>query len=192
MKQKLTILFSLLVIASFSFGQKKAAPEKRRLVGVHLNSLDVTTPMVWKNNSGPKTLTGLKEQDLGFSVSYWQTLADRVDISGKATMMFHNYSAIDRNQYSTNYNQIGFELEPTVNAYAFKDENKYNALVTAGLGLGVYSNKFGEYIPFGFGLTANFDNDSYIILQSQYRFSLTNDVMKNNLFYSIGFCQNLK
>jgi hypothetical protein len=193
MKQKLTLVLSLLALTTFSFAQKSAknSENKRRFAGIHLNSLDVATPQSWKDNSGTKSLAGFKNQDLGFSVSYWQTLAHHLDISGKATMMFHNYNAIDRNEYTTKYNQIGFEIEPTVNAYAFNDESKYNAFVTSGLGLGIYSGKFGAYVPAGLGLSLNFSNNTYFMLQSQYRFSLTNDVMKNNLFYSIGICQNL-
>jgi len=192
MKQKFTLLLSFLALATFAFAQNgKGSGNKRRLAGIHFNSIDVNSPQVWKDNSGPKSLAGFKEQDLGFSVSYWQTLAHHVDLSGKATMMFHNYTAIDRNQYSTNYNQIGVELEPTVNAYAFKDESKYNAFVTAGLGLGMYSSKFGAYIPAGLGLSYNVGNNTYFTLQSQYRFTLTSDVMRNNLFYSIGILQNL-
>ncbi len=192
MKQKFTLLLSFLALATFSFAQKSnASSNKRRLAGIHLNSIDVNSPLAWKENTGTKSLAGFKDQDLGFSVSYWQTLAHHVDLSGKATMMFHNYTAIDRNEYSTNYNQIGFEIEPSVNAYAFNDESKYNAFVTAGLGLGMYSGKFGAYVPAGLGLSANFSNNTMFTLQSQYRFTLTSDVMRNNLFYSIGILQNI-
>jgi len=192
MKQKFTLLLSFLALVTFSFAQKSnSSANKRRLAGIHLNSIDVNSPQAWKDNTGTKSLAGFKDQDLGFSVSYWQTLAHHVDLSGKATMMFHNYTAIDRNEYSTNYNQVGFEIEPSVNAYAFNDDSKYNAFVTGGLGLGIYSGKFGAYVPAGLGLSANFSNTTMFTLQSQYRFTLTSDVMRNNLFYSFGILQNI-
>jgi len=192
MKQKLSFLLSFMALATIAFAQKdNASCYKRRLLGIHLNSLDVNTPQTWKDNSGPRTLQGLKNQDLGFSVSYWQNLIKQVDLSVKTSLLFHNYSAIDRNQYTTNFNQVGVELEPSVNAYAFKDESMFNAFVTTGLGLGMYSNKFGAYVPAGLGLTANISNTTYFILQSQYRFTLTDATMKNNLFYSFGVAQNI-
>ena len=192
MKQKFTLLLSFLALVTFSFAQKSnSSANKRRLAGIHLNSIDVNSPQAWKDNTGTKSLAGFKDQDLGFSVSYWQTLAHHVDLSGKATMMFHNYNAIDRNEYTTKYNQVGFEIEPSVNAYAFNDDSKYNAFVTAGLGLGMYSSKFGAYVPAGLGLSANLSNNTYFTLQSQYRFTLTSDVMRNNLFYSVGILQNI-
>jgi len=88
MKQKLTLVLSLLALTTFSFAQKNAknSENKRRFAGIHLNSLDVATPQSWKDNSGTKSLAGFKNQDLGFSVSYWQTLAHHLDISGKATI----------------------------------------------------------------------------------------------------------
>jgi outer membrane protein OmpA-like peptidoglycan-associated protein len=192
MKKIVFFSFSIVVLVSVAFAQKdNSTKNSRNLLGIHLNSLDVYSPQIWKDNSGPRTLSGLKEQDLGFSVSYWKTISKNLDFSEKTSMMFHNYSAIDRNQYTTNINQVGFELEPTVNAYAFNDQSKFNAFITAGAGIGLYSNKFGAYIPTGLGLTANISNTTYFILQSQYRFTLSKDVMKNNLFYSIGIAQNI-
>lgn len=193
MKQKLSflMLFLAVTITSTMAQNDKSKCEKRRLLGIHLNSMDVTTPQTWKDNSGPRALGKLKNQDLGFSLSYWQTLYHHLDFSTKATMMFHNYSAIDRNEYSTNFNQVGIELEPTVNAYAFKDESLFNAFITVGAGVGSYSKKFGAYVPAGLGLSANLNNNTFIMIQSQYRYSLTSDVMKDNLFYSFGLAQNI-
>ncbi len=188
MKQKLTLFFSFFVLAAtLANAQNENKSNCRRLLGVHLNAMDVNTPQGWKDNSIPKTLNGLREQDLGFSLSYWKLIDTRIDFSAKATMMFHNYSAVDRGVYSTKFNQLGLELEPTVNVKAFEDNYNYNAFVTAGLGLGSYSNKFGMYAPVGLGLQANLGNSTYIMLQSQYRFTLMKDVLKDNLFYSIGF-----
>ncbi len=192
MKQKLTILLSFMVLATASFAQNnKAANTKTRFVGMHLNAMDVNTPQVWKDKSGPKTLAGLREQDLGFSLSFWQTIASQVDFSAKATIMFHDYSAVDRKSYSSNYNQVGIELEPTVNVSAFKATSMYNAFVTTGLGFGSYSKKFGAYVPAGLGLSATFSNSTRLLVQSQYRFSCTANTLNNNIFYSIGITQKM-
>ena len=188
MKQKFALLLSFLLITVFVFAQKKSTP--KRYVGIHLNSIDVATPKAWKDNSGTKTLSGLKEQDLGFSLSFWQNVYSHVDASVKATMMFHNYSSIDRNTYTIKNNQVGIEIEPTANIFAFKPESKFNAFVTTGLGVGINSKKVGAYVPAGLGLSANFGNTTSILLQSQYRFTLASSVLNNNLFYSLGITQN--
>jgi len=52
--------------------------------------MDVNTPKGWKDNSIPKTLNGLREQDLGFSLSYWKLIDTRVDFSAKAITCLRN------------------------------------------------------------------------------------------------------
>jgi OmpA-OmpF porin, OOP family len=192
MKQKLTLFLSFLTVAVGAFAQSNINNyQKRSLFGIHMNALDVNTPLNWKNNTGSRGLAGLKEQDLGFSLSYWKLIAPRVDLSIKGTLMFHDYAAVDRNLYNSNFNQVGVELEPSVNIKAFNDESVFNAFLTVGIGGGVYSKKVGAYIPTGVGLQANIGNTTYFMLQAQYRFTLTKDVLLNNLFYSFGVAQRI-
>jgi OOP family OmpA-OmpF porin len=193
MKQKLTLLccFALTTLVSFSQKKEKHTCEERSMLGMHINTLDFSTINAWRSNKAPKTLSGFKKQDLGFSLSYWKMVYKNVDFSGKATLLFHDYAGIDRKTYSTNINQFAFILEPTVNAYLFEAENKYNAFVTAGLGFGTFSNKFGAYFPGGIGLLANFQHDTKVMIQTQYQATLSKKVLNDNLAYSIGLVQNI-
>ncbi|MEO7523070.1 MAG: hypothetical protein ABIT58_03195, partial [Ferruginibacter sp.] len=187
MKQKLAFVFSFLLLgATATFAQKKGS-----LIGVHFNALDIKTPQTFKDNSGPKTLAGLRDQDFGFSVSYWRGLASHLDLSVRANLMFHDYSANDRGVYTPNQNQTGVEFEPALNAYVFNNSSLFNAFLTAGIGIGTYTGKVGAYVPTGVGLQANFNQETYFILQAQYRFSLDEKVAKNNLFYSLGIAQRI-
>ncbi len=194
MKQKLTLILSFLVLASGAFAQMKNSSNSakgRSLFGIHFNALDVKTPQTWKDNTGPKTLTGLKELDLGFSLSYWRLITSNIDFSVKGTLMFHDYPGEDRGVYSSSFNKTGIELEPSLNVKAFKDESLLNAFLTAGIGGGYYVDKFGAYVPTGVGLQANFSGTTYLMLQAQYRFSLMKDVLKDNIFYSLGIAQKM-
>ena len=191
MKQKMSLLLCLSFAACSLFAQKGQSVEKNRRVGVHLTSMDVATPKAWKNNTGAKSLAGFKEQDLGFTASYWQSVYKQVDLSVKASLMFHDYAANDRGVYDDGYNQIGFEVEPAVNINAFDSKQMFNAFTTVGLGFGVYSNKFGAYVPAGLGLSANLKNNTHILLQAQYRFTLTEKSNANALVYSLGIIQSM-
>ena len=192
MKQKLTLLLSFMALVGISNAQSfKNIKNIRSLVGIHVNSMDVTTPQAWKDNEGSKTLSGLQNQDLGISFAYYQLISPRVDFSGKATVMFHDYSGADRNVYSNKFTPIGLEFEPSVNIKAFEDNYAYNAFVSAGIGAGIYGAEFGAYVPVGLGLQANFAKTTYMFLQSQYRFTLTKSALKDNLFYSVGIAQRL-
>ncbi len=187
MKQKLAFVFSFLVLATATMAQNK----KGSLIGVHFDALDIKTPQTFKDNSGPKTLAGLRDQDFGFSVSYWRGLTSHLDFSVKASLLFHDYSGLDRNSYTPKQNQTGVELEPSLNAFLFNNSSLFNAFVTAGIGIGSYTGKFGTYVPAGVGIQANFNRETYLFLQAQYRWSLDEKTLKNNLFYSFGIAQRI-
>ena len=186
------LICAALILSGSAFAQpKKTKSAPQRFIGIHLNAIDLNTPQRWKETGSQKTLGGLKEQDLGFSLSYWQSVYKHVDFSGKATVMFHDYSAIDRGTYSNKTNRLGVELEPSVNAYLYEPGSLLNAFITTGIGVGVYGGEFGAYVPAGLGLSAQFKKRTALMIQSQYRFSLANSVLKDNLFYSIGVSQSM-
>ncbi len=192
MKQKFICSLFLLTMAFGAFAQKnKNSLSKRSLFGVHFNALDVKSPQDWRNNGGPKYFSKFKDLDLGFSLSYWKLITPLIDFSTKGTVLFHDYSGIDRGTYSSDFNQLGLEIEPSLNFKAFKDDALINPFLTAGLGAGLYGNKWGFYTPAGLGIQANFSNTTYLMLQAQYRFTLTKSVMKDNLFYSLGIAQKM-
>lgn len=191
MKQKLVFVSSLLVLGLGAFAQKgKNASYERGMVGVHINSLDVRTPEVLKSDNAPRTLAGFLTHSYGMSVSYWKSLSSHIDLSGKLTGMFHDYAGDDRNE-NTLKQEFGLEIEPAINVFAFKQESRFNAFLTAGIGAGTYTGKFGAYVPTGVGLMANLGSTSHLMLQAQYRWTLTKDVLKDNLFYSFGVAQSL-
>ena len=195
MKQKLTLLFSLLVIVTCASAQmmesKYSSAVKGSLFGIHFNLLDIKTPVTLKSNSGPRTFTRLKDMDYGFSVSYWKGLTKNIDFSTRAGMIFHDYATNDRNQIDNNKETFGFELEPTLNFRPYGDDALVAPFLTLGVGGGYYTGKAGAYVPAGLGLQVNLRSVSYIFIQGQYRFALTKDVLKDNLFYSLGFAQNI-
>lgn len=192
MNKTTKLLCAALILSGSAFAQpKKTKSAPQRFIGIHLNAIDLNTPQRWKETGAQKTLGRLKEQDLGFSLSYWQSVYKHVDFSGKVTVMFHDYSAIDRGTYSNKTNRLGVELEPSVNAYLYEPGSLLNAFITTGIGVGVYGGELGAYVPAGLGLSAQFKKRTALMIQSQYRVSLANSVLKDNLFYSIGVSQSM-
>ncbi len=199
MKQKLTLILALSILATSAFAQKaKVKGEKKGpLIGLHFNLIDFTAPIGIKDPSTGRTYSRITEMDKGFSFSYWKGLHSKIDLAVKLNTSFRNYASIRSGE--TQKTEFGVELEPTLNFRPFDDKALLNPFLTVGAGVGYYTDKIGYYVPAGLGLQVNLNSLTYIFLQGQYRWDLTKEdpkyggrqVTGDNLFYSIGLAQNI-
>jgi OOP family OmpA-OmpF porin len=181
---KLILAFTIISICSKTFAQQYQS-KKGSVLGLHFNLADFKAPSGIKDPVSGNVYSTIPQMDKGFSLSYWKGLTSKIDAAVKLNAMY--YSNIQGNSGKA---QIGLELEPTLNVRPFKDESKVAPFLTAGVGVGMYNKKFGGYVPAGVGVQANFSNLTYLFLQAQYKFSLTEDVIGDNLFYSLGVAQS--
>ena len=195
MRQKFILLLSFCIVVAVASAQtmnsKYSSSKKGDLLGIHLNALDIKTPVTLKSTAGNRTFTKIQDMDFGFSLSYWKGLTNTIDFSTRAGLIFHDYAAEDRNQLGNDEQQVGVELEPTLNFRPYGDNALLAPFLTAGVGGGFYSGKLGAYLPAGLGIQVNLQSTTYILVQTQYRFALTKDVLKDNIFYSLGIAQNI-
>ncbi|MBK7435054.1 MAG: OmpA family protein [Chitinophagaceae bacterium] len=194
MKQKLTLVLAIMLLATSAFSQKKknkmsSDGKKGTLVGVHFNTADFNAPTGIKSPKSGDVYLRIIEMSKGFFLSYWKGITNKLDFSAKANMMFHDYSAIYKGVPGKN--EIGIELEPSVNLRPFRDDALINPFLTVGLGGGLYNKDFGAYLPAGGGVQVNFNSTSYLVVQAQYKWTLTKKVLGDNLFYSLGFLHNI-
>lgn len=182
MKLKLTLVVAATLLFGAAYSQKKG-----NLIGVHYNLSDFNSPSSISSPSTGKGYTSLRDMNKGVSVSWWKGLNSKIDLSVKANAIFRDYGAIY--QSNTSKSGVGLEAEPALNIRPFGDAAKIAPFLTAGAGIGYYDNKFGGYIPAGGGLQFNLDNTVYLLLQAQYKFTLTPKVLGDNLFYSFGIAQ---
>jgi len=195
-KQKLALLIILAFTISFDAVAQQPAKKnsftpgqkKPSLFGLAFNLSDFNAPKNFGSNSNGKSLS-IKDMSQGFSFYYWKGLTPFIDFSARLNGVFHDYSSI---YYGIpGKTEIGLELEPSINIRPVKDENLLAPFITAGLGFGLYTNHMGAYVPLGLGIQLNASSTTYFILQAQYKVTLTNKVLKDNLFYSLGFAQNI-
>ena len=193
MKQKLTLILALTLLATGAFSQKSKKMgndnKKPTLFGVHYDMLDFNSPLGIKNPSTGNVYNKFKEMDKGISLSYWKGLTKRLDFSLKANGIFSDYTG--RRTGNTQKTEIGLELEPSLNMRAFEDKAMFNPFLSLGVGGGYYTDKFGGYVPAGLGLQVNFNSVTYLFVQTQYRWTLDKATQGDALFYSIGFAQNI-
>ena len=193
MKQKLTLILALSLFATSAFSQKKSkmgsGDKKGSLVGLNFTLTDFDAPLAIKDPSTGNVYNKIKDMTNGLSLSYWKGLTSKIDFSAKIDASFRDYSAIGLG--TTQKTEIGLALEPSINIHPFPDAALFNPFLTAGIGGGLYTERFGAYVPVGGGLQVNFSDITYLFVQAQYRWTLTDKVLGDNLYYSFGFAQNI-
>ena len=190
MKQKLTMVLvsALLVTGAFAQVNSGSPDKKASLFGIHLNAVDFVTPETFNSNNTERKFAGLRDMDFGLSVSYWRGLTNTIDFAGKVNATLRNYAGA-RGE-STAKTEAGLELEPTLNFRPFSDKALINPFLTAGIGAGLYTGKFSGYVPAGLGIQVNFNSVAYLMLQSNYRWSLDKEIMGNHIMHSVGIVHN--
>jgi outer membrane protein OmpA-like peptidoglycan-associated protein len=195
MKQKLTLILALSLLATSAFSQKSkkkmgSGDKKGPLFGLHYNMQDFNAPLGIKNPITGKVYSTIAEMTKGFSLSYWKGIHPKVDFALKANASFRDYRALRTGL--TGKTEFGIELEPTINLRPFPDAALLNPFLTVGIGGGYYTDKLGAYVPAGLGLQVNFNSLTYMFLQGQYRWDITKKTaVGDNLFYSVGLAQNI-
>jgi len=194
MKQKLTLILALSLLATSAFSQKNkkmgSGEKKGPLIGLHFNLIDFNAPIGIKDPSTGKTYSKIKDMTKGFSISFWKGIHPLVDLSIRANGSFRDYRALRLGL--TDKTEFGIELEPALNFRPFPDKALMNPFLTVGIGGGVYTGEMGAYVPAGLGLQINLNSITYILLQGQYRWDITKKkATGDNLFYSFGIAQNI-
>ncbi|MEX1202261.1 MAG: hypothetical protein WEA59_03385, partial [Ferruginibacter sp.] len=190
MKQKLTMVLASALLVTGAVAQvNSGSPDKKpTLFGVHLNAVDFVTPETFKNTNTERKLAGLRDMDFGLTLSYWRGLTSKIDFAAKFNAILRNYAGARLE--TTTKTEAGLELEPTLNFRPFSDKALVNPFLTAGIGAGLYTGKFGGYVPAGLGIQVNFNSVTYLMIQSNYRWSLDKEVMGDHLMHSIGIAHN--
>ena len=197
MRKQITMLVaSATVLAAAAQAQNStrfSTPVKPASFGIHMNALDYKTPMTYSDSYvGDKKIHGPKDWDYGMGLSFWKGITPNIDFALKLNGNFHDYAGYDRKDDTFKGTEIGIELEPTLNLRPWGDNHLLAPFLTAGVGGGYYSKEFGVYVPTGVGLQVNFNSNTYLLLQSAYRWSLSKDDLQSHLFHSIGVAQSLR
>jgi outer membrane protein OmpA-like peptidoglycan-associated protein len=175
MKQlKATILF--ICLAHMAFAQNFGGPKKGTSIGFSGNMVDFSA-------SVPK----IGKVDPGFSLMLWSGLTSHIDYSIRYNGLFTDY--VKKANVTNSYTN---EFEGSLHARLLANDHLFNPFLTAGIGIGSYGkNTWAPYVPLGGGLQMNLFNEGYLFLQANYRASLASAKLDNNMFYSLGFTQNI-
>ena len=171
MKQRLTFFFLLIGMGFTTMAQKFTSPVKPALIGFHFSLVDYNSPTEIDSTSLHDVI---KKGDIfkpgkqasAFTVSFWKGITRYLDFSGKFNGIFYDYTVRNNSSGGRRYNnEFGSELEGALNIHPLTDAHFFQPFLTAGIGGGYYTNKYGWYVPLGLGFQFNIRSQVYFLLQ---------------------------
>ncbi|MEO9021329.1 MAG: OmpA family protein [Ginsengibacter sp.] len=190
MKLKFFIFSCLVSLGNLSMAQTNQSPVKQSAFGFNFGFVDFTTPTYLDTASLSSAfkhgdITNFKKMSPSVSLSYWKGLNRYLDFSGRISGVLCDYT-LD----SKSHENLGGEAEAALNVRPISDNHFFSPFLTAGIG-GAYYDKLGGYVPVGIGFQFNVQSQVYFLLQSQYRMTLSDKILPNNLYHSIGILANI-
>ena len=125
----------------------------------------------------------------GLAVSYIEGLSDHLDFATTLSGSFVDYPVPGKASF--NANNFLLEAAATVNLKLTTDKYWYSPFLTLGVGGSKYKGYYGAFIPAGVGLQFNLFDEAYLLLNSQYRIPVTENVAYH-FYHSIGIAGSIR
>jgi outer membrane protein OmpA-like peptidoglycan-associated protein len=181
----------LLVIISFgtfvtSFAQSEN--KKRPTLGINFILNDFKTAANLRTGGLPTILKSKewhksKNMTAGIGISYLQGLNNYLDFAGTLSGTFTRYPVPGK--VLPNDNELLLEGAATVNLKLIPDNYWVSPYLTLGAGASKYKGYYGAFIPAGIGFQINLFDETMILVNSQYRIPVTENVAYH-FFHSFG------
>lgn len=156
------------------FADRFASKKKGSAIGFNINNTTFNKDHFFFPTS--------KESNIGVGLWYWLGLTNHVDFSARINGLFTDYTKAEMFGPFT----ILGEGEASLHLRMFSDDHLFNPFISAGIGAGTYSDGITPYVPVGVGLQVNLFSDVYLKGQANYRLSLDDTKLDNNVQYTLG------
>ena len=190
MKRILLIMFSLMLVVV-----TQAQTVKGKNFGVQFTLHDYKTADELKNIGSSAVFTNQQWKKLsrmrpGVAVTYSEGLNDHFDFTGRLGFSFLEYTLSSQPYAANNGSKPYFEADANINMKMTTDDNWVSPYLSLGVGAANWNGYYSSYIPAGAGLQINFFNQTYFVVNAQYRIPVTSNAT-GNLFYSFGILGNI-
>lgn len=184
--KKILLSFAAFVLLSNTFAQNEY--KKPASLGVHFFYDDFKTASeiratnlstVLKSNDWRKT----SRMSPGLAVSYLKGLSDKADFAATLSGSFVDYPVPNKNAF--NAKSLLLEFAATANLKLTSDKYWVSPFLTAGVGASKFKNYYGAFVPVGLGLQVNLFDNAYLLVNSQYRMPVTENVAYH-FYHSFG------
>ncbi len=131
----------------------------------------------------------IKNKSMGLSITYTKGLTDNIDFSASLGASSLSYPLPNK--------RVSFDesfltdASANLNFKLLSDDYTVSPFITTGIGVINWKGYAGSYLPIGLGLQVNLFNETFLVLQSAYRFPVISNTTTSQVFYSIGFHGNI-
>ncbi len=152
-------------------------------------SYHITNSIYPPSESGLKNPDG-KENSYGFGIQYWKSYKKKIRFTAGYLGTFSNFTPLFVKNDLLGAAGFTNQLDGMIHLFAFNEEKPLNFFLSAGVGMGLFSDNFVLYAPGGTGICYYFPEGFRLLLQAQIKQPLTAGITKHHMFYSLGFAQS--
>ena len=187
------IFLSLLAVGSLMNLLAQNEYKKTPSVGIHFFYNDFQTAQELRtqgiaNVIRDKNWKKTSRMSAGLAVSYIKGITETVDFITTASGSFLEYpvptTSVDVSS------RFLLDVTAVTNVKLLSDKYTFTPYLSAGLGVSKFGGYYGAFIPAGVGLQFNIFDEAFLLINSQYRIPVTENVAYH-LYHSIGFAGNV-
>lgn len=177
----LAMIFCTIAIAQNEYKKSPA-------IGVHFVLNDFKTAAELRSTSLSEVLRAkqwskTKRMVSGLGFSYIQGMSNHLDFAATLTGSFLDYPV--PNKVSDGQQNLLLEAAATANLKLLTDKYWFNPFLTLGVGASKYKGYFGAFLPLGAGIQLKLLDDTYVLVNSQYRVPVSENVAYH-FYHSFG------
>lgn len=176
MKSVCLLIIFLFTVSVSLHGQPKSFI-KTSAAGVHVSFTDFT---------GADSLSAFGHYaKTGLSLNFQNTITEHWSYSATLAGSFHDFRDIKNTRLSSGEKQLLLEADGSLQRKLLSTKSLFQPYVQGGIGISVYNSHYGIFIPAGLGCQVNITNDVFLLINSQYRFPVTN-TQARHFYHAIG------
>ena len=184
--KKLFFLFLSLAFFSTSFSQQKYT--KGSALGVNFFLNDFKTASDIRSKGLVKVLDNKEffkssRMNPGLAINYMSGLSNHMDFVASLGGAFLDYPI--EGVAASNANKFMMEVTSAINFKLLSDHYWVTPFVDLGVGGSKFGSKFAAFIPAGMGVQVNLVDETFLILNSQYRIPVTQNA-SYHFYHSVG------
>jgi hypothetical protein len=189
MKRIFLFVFAMALFQA-GFSQSKSSYKKSSQLGIQFTAHDFETPADLNSKGMSFVLSdnqwsNFDRKKVGMAITYTKPLNDNLDFNARLGMSDVEYTLSNKPHASGTGSRTFFELDANLFMKLLTDDHIVSPFLSIGAGASLWKGYYAAYIPAGVGLQVNLFDETFFIVQSQYRIPVTGN-SANNLFFSIG------